>query len=250
MKKEAFYRTDVDDDDDFLSVLDQILTWRKAHYKGCEANFTLYFERIEQQSQRRLPPLPPATPQPRLTATLRQQTALNEELSTESAQATGRPRGVALRNRWTCTQQSCINHGAFCFWSSTNSPEHHVPISKETVEAWSRDIQAGRQTIDRPSIEVFNLMRLAKERQLAKSHNHAGLRKQQQQQHQSQLPFNLFQNFDPRSSAFLPTVIPPLTAPVAAAPSPVFEPESSPTALVELLDEFFDWCEQRVDWRS
>ena len=126
-----------------------------------------------------------------------------------------------------------------------------MPISKETVEAWSREIQAGRQTIDRPSIEVFNLMRLAKERQLAKSHNHAGLRKQQQQQ--SQLPFNLFQNFDPRGGTFLPTVIPALpdlTAPIAAAPSPVFEPKSSPTAPVELLDEFFDWYKQRVDWRS
>ena len=100
MKKEAFYRTDVDDEDDFLGVLDQILTWRKAHYKGCEANFTLHFEKIE-QSHRRLPPpsSPPATPQSRLTATLRQQTALNKELSTESSQATGRQRGVALRNR-------------------------------------------------------------------------------------------------------------------------------------------------------
>ena len=75
---------------------------------------------------------------------------LQQQNNTNNNTRSPRQRTKSLIERWACELPTCRNTGQLCYWSISDTPDDHMPITSIIIQYWLAAIARRECTVDVP----------------------------------------------------------------------------------------------------
>lgn len=248
-KKDDRLSTDIESNADFDKVLFAMLAGLKDGQQEHRVDVVVYMEKVVEE--------PVSTPSgPRGSATQRQIAA------SAIAQGNAMARGDYTSNVyevWSCDQHDCYNKakGGFCYWRQSNTAANHMPITKEIVTQWSKDVRDSKATPGEPTLDVHTMLYTAKKSLTAARVERAEKSRAQPEGDYRQQPYSHQQPQIQQFFGVMPwggaggttgVLLGENNSTVAHDDPPSSQPTES--GAIELMEQFFEWAGGQAVWRD